>query len=57
MYTITEFDGVTMICFVTENNEARWFTSDPDNCDFQAYERWLDAGNQPEQWQPERVNE
>lgn len=50
MYKLADFEGVTMICFVTENNEARWFTTDPDNCDFQTYERWLAEGNEPEEW-------
>lgn len=58
MYKIADFDGITMIQRVDEvNNEARWFTTDPDNCDFQQYEKWLDAGNTPEQWQPETDGE
>lgn len=55
MYKITKFEDITMI-FYDKNGEARWFTTDPDNCDYQQYLLWLEEGNEPEPWTPEEAN-
>jgi len=48
MYKLINNELKTDVAFILRLSDGAYIPLDPDNTDYQAYLRWLEAGNTPE---------